>query len=190
MRKFHREKKRRRVASLDIIIKYFILIFKAHPTCAWYIVVHLVGFGGQQQALAKDSMIWQCDGLCVIYDWVIALMTELKVCERLVKQGHDLQGRSSVNLDGWQHSLMLGSGKRQFWSLETMYDCHIQVQDFVRGSHKQWGDIQRTRPGEKNMMQKMEKANRGRRRYERTDKRKRRNVEVLDLAKENGQAWR
>ena len=46
-RKFHREKKRRRVASLDIIIKYFILIFKAHPTCAWYIVVHLVGFGGQ-----------------------------------------------------------------------------------------------------------------------------------------------
>ena len=52
VRKFHREKKRKRVVSLDIIIKYFILVFNAHPTCVWYIVVHLVGFGGQQEAYA------------------------------------------------------------------------------------------------------------------------------------------
>ena len=36
---------------LDTIIKYFILMFKAHVTCAWYIVFHIVGFGGQQGAL-------------------------------------------------------------------------------------------------------------------------------------------
>ena len=55
--KFHREKKRRRAASLDIIIKYFILIFKAHPTYVWYIVVHLAGFGGQQSAPTRGHVL-------------------------------------------------------------------------------------------------------------------------------------
>ena len=64
MQKFHREKKRKRAASLDIIIGYFILIFKAHSTCAWYIAVHLVGFGGQHN----------------IYNFLLPLPVLLVIC--------------------------------------------------------------------------------------------------------------
>jgi hypothetical protein len=42
----------------------------------------------------------QCDGLCAIHGKETPLMSVLKVCEHLVKQGRDLPRLSSVGLDG------------------------------------------------------------------------------------------
>jgi hypothetical protein len=54
--------------------------------------------------------VWRCDGLCAIRGKTITLMNVLKVYEHLVTEEHNLQGLSSVGLDGQQHGLMWAMG--------------------------------------------------------------------------------